>query len=529
MDSVLSSYRSTNIHWRQPNVFWFICIALLAALTIPFYEPIRYMVFRWIHVEEYSHGLFIPFISAFLIWQQKNELAECDFNGSWLGVLLVGFGFLTCMVGELATLYVIIQYGILLIIMGIALSFSGVQAFRRLWLPLAILILMIPLPNFLYNNLSAKLQLLSSQLGVSFIRLWDIPVYLEGNVIDLGAMKLQVVEACSGLRYLFPLMVLGFIAAYFYRAPLYKKCIIFLSTLPITVAMNSLRIGIIGITVDKYGQAAAEGFLHDFEGWVMFMGSFGLLLLEISLLTRLSGQKLKLTDVFIIDLPEQLAEDQPTKARQLPKPFWVSSTFVLTMCVAIVALPDRKEIIPERESFGGFPLYIGEWQGDFVPMEQLYIDKLKFSDYALIDYRNSVGDYLNFYVAYYDSQKSGASAHSPKSCIPGDGWKISDMQTVTMKDITDGKDLRLNRVVTTKGDRKQLVYYWFKQRHRNLTNEYLVKWYLFWDALTLNRTDGALVRLVLNVDDTTSLEMSDQLVRDFLSTSYSQLALHLPD
>ncbi len=275
MDSTLSysslSPMQSSIYWKQPNIFWLMCCAVLAVLVVPFYEPIRHMAIRWIHVEEYSHALFIPFISAFLIWQQKNELAELDFKGSWLGLVVVAIGFLICVAGEWATLYVIVQYGILCIILGMVLCFTGVKVFRRLLLPLGILLLMIPLPNFLYYSLSSKLQLTSSQIGVGVIRLFDIPVYLEGNVIDLGAMKLQVVEACSGLRYLFPLMVLGFMAAYFYRASTVKRGIVFFSTIPITVLMNSLRIGVIGVTVDRWGQEYAEGMLHDFEGWVMFI------------------------------------------------------------------------------------------------------------------------------------------------------------------------------------------------------------------------------------------------------------------
>ena len=122
-----------------------------------------------------------------------------------------------------------------------------------------------------------QLQLLSSQLGVAFIRLFHIPVFLEGNVIDLGVYKLQVVDACSGLRYLYPMMSLGFLAAYLFQAPLWQRAIVFLSTIPITIAMNSLRIGLVGILVDHFGPQDADGFLHMFEGWIIFIACAGLL------------------------------------------------------------------------------------------------------------------------------------------------------------------------------------------------------------------------------------------------------------
>ena len=125
------------------------------------------------------------------------------------------------------------------------------MTFQYLLLPTYILLFfMVPLPHFLYNSLSAELQLVSSRLGVGFIRLFSIPVFLEGNVIDLGNYKLQVVEACSGLRYLFPLTALGFIAAVIFKVALWKKVVLFLSTIPITVLMNSFRIGVIGVLVE---------------------------------------------------------------------------------------------------------------------------------------------------------------------------------------------------------------------------------------------------------------------------------------
>ena len=125
-----------------------------------------------------------------------------------------------------------------------------------------------------------------------FIRLFQIPVYLEGNVIDLGVYKLQVVEACSGLRYLYPLMSLGFLAAYLFQAPLWQRALVFLSTIPITIAMNSLRIGLVGVMVDHFGPQDADGFLHMFEGWIIFIACALLLVAEMYVLARfVSGKK----------------------------------------------------------------------------------------------------------------------------------------------------------------------------------------------------------------------------------------------
>jgi len=205
--------------------------------------------------------------------------------------------------GELSALYVIVQYSFLVVLAGLILALLGWRAFKIIWAPLVILLFMIPLPNFIYQGLSGQAQLISSKLGVSIIRLCDISVLLEGNVIDLGSYKLQVAEACSGLRYLFPLMSLGFIAAYLFNGAFWKRLMIFISTIPITILMNSFRIGVIGVLVDRWGISMAEGFLHDFEGWVIFMACTGVLIAEMWALAKIGKNPRSLAEVFQLNFP----------------------------------------------------------------------------------------------------------------------------------------------------------------------------------------------------------------------------------
>ena len=159
-----------------------------------------------------------------------------------LVVIGVGLSFL----GDLSTLYIVVQYAFLVVLAGLALTFMGWRGFKEIWVPLLLLAFMIPLPTFCIRVFGANRNSSLRRLGVAIIRLFGISVLLEGNVIDLGNYKLQVAEACNGLRYLFPLMALGFIAAYFFKGALWKRAIIFLSTIPITILMNSFRIAVIG-------------------------------------------------------------------------------------------------------------------------------------------------------------------------------------------------------------------------------------------------------------------------------------------
>ena len=263
-----------NIFLSKGFFLFVISVGLLGWLC---YDGLALMV-GWWERDEYSHGYMIPLVAAYLAWQKRDALAKAAQPGTWLGIVVVLGALFVWLLGEVSAIYTIIQYAFWLGIWGLALLWVGVSGVRVIWAALFYLFFMIPLPNFLYFNLSQELQLISSAMGVAVIRLFDISVFLEGNVIDLGVYQLQVVEACSGLRYLFPLMSFGFLIAYIYRGPFWQRAVIFLSTIPITVLMNSFRIGVIGITVEHWGIAAAEGFLHDFEGWFVFMACLGVLL-----------------------------------------------------------------------------------------------------------------------------------------------------------------------------------------------------------------------------------------------------------
>jgi exosortase D (VPLPA-CTERM-specific) len=455
------------------------------------------------------------------------------FKGSWAGVGVVIIGALLHVVGHLATLFVIQQYAMLLVFYGLVLSFIGWPAFRRIAVPLLLLIFMIPLPEFLYRNFSAELQLISSQIGVWFIRLFGISVHLEGNVIDLGRYKLQVAEACDGLRYLFPLMTLGFVIAYFYKDAMWKRVLVVVSTIPITILMNSFRVAVIGITVRHWGVSMAEGFLHEFQGWVVFMASTAVLLVEVLVLSRIGSGPRPWREVFSIDLPRRV-ESGPRTPRPVPKSMIVGAALVATYATALALVPERSEAVPARPSFAGFPGQLGPWSGRSESLEPMYLQVLRLSDYYVGDFTRAGTDPaappVNLYVAWYDSQRSGQSAHSPRSCLPGGGWRIDQFEQVRLEEV-DGPQgpLKINRALISHGKDRQLVYYWFQQRGRVITNEYLVKWFLVQDALVLQRTDGALVRVTTPLRPGEDPSEGDRRLADFISHAMGELRSFVPN
>lgn len=508
-------------------VLWSLSIILLGAT---FFEEILALVSTWSGTEEYSHGFLIPFVSLYFVWQQKNELLKLRPGLHYTGVALLVLSVLVLLLGRFSTILIISQYGLLLAIVALFWTVLGWAGIRLIWAPLLLLAFTIPLPAFFYNNLSSALQLVSSEIGVAVIRLFDISVYLEGNVIDLGSYQLQVVEACSGLRYLFPLMSFGFICAYLFNAPFWQRALIFLSSIPVTVLMNSFRIGVIGVTVEYWGIEAAEGFLHDFEGWVVFMACTGVLFFEMWLLTKFFGDNRSLRTVFGMEPPVPLPDDVDVKDRPISPPMIANVGVLVVAIVVLQLLGDRTEEQIPREPLPYFPMQVDEWEGRSELLGQNFLDSLKLTDYVIADYVNDEAEAVNFYVAWYDSQRTGVSAHSPKSCIPGGGWRIADHTIQDMGfSLANGQALRVNRVEIQKGDVSQVVYYWFQQRGRIITNEYLVKWFIFWDSLTKNRSDGALVRLTTFVPEGESEGLGDDRLRRFALAVIPELDAYVPN
>ena len=523
----------------------------MALLGYMYADSLAFLFNQWIGSQDYSHGMFVPLISLLLIWQARRRIAVAGIGSSWWGLAVISVGVFLYWIGEFATLYVLQHLSLWMVIVGLVIALMGVGGARAMAFPLSYLLTSIPLPVFLYASLSSRLQLWSSALGVGFLQLVGVTAFREGNVIDLGPVQLQVVEACSGIRYLLPLTSLALLCAYLFKDRMWKRVLLVLSSIPISVLVNGFRIGMIGVLVERYGQGAAEGFSHLFEGWVLFMASLGLLILEMLVLARIGAKgdrssflnRFSWTDTNRTELevrgprfdPRASVSasnlQRPTSNRFFPGPAYLCSVVLLVpVAFASTIMVERDEVPPPRAIFVDFPMKLDGWLGTSLTLEKQYIDELRFDDYLLADYRFGDGQPVNLYAAYYRSQRKGQSAHSPQSCIPGGGWEISSLHSVDLP-ANSGmvQSLHVNRALIQKGGQKQIVLYWFKQRDRILSNEYLVKLFLFWDALSRGRTDGALVRIASLVGPGETEDIVDQRLFRFVSTVEPELNRYVPD
>ncbi len=498
-------------------------VAVMVAL-FGFGGALLELVRRWRVQEEYSHGFLIPLIVALLLWTRRDAILASIGRPSVAGIFLVLGAIGLHIVGELSAIYILSQIGFVLALIGIVVALGGYRLFSVVSIPIVYLLFAIPLPYFIDAKLTLQLQLISSQLGVLFIRLFQIPVYLDGNVIDMGVYQLQVVEACSGLRYLYPLLSLSFLAAYLFHAPLWQRAIVFLSSIPIAIGMNGFRIGVVGILVDRWGTQMAEGALHFFEGWIIFLACSAFLAGEMYVLARISGKRF--FDVFHVpSIRVTPARDLPAQSTS-PVPLVACLGVLCAGGLAVFLVSGRSEILPERTRFAAFPARIDEWQGHLESLDPAIERGLGFDDYILSDYSQPGGKPVNLYVAYYASQRKGESPHSPIVCIPGGGWKITLIERKHYQGA--GVDFPFNRVVVAKGSSRQLVYYWFDERGRPIADEYLAKWYLLKDAIIKNRTDGALIRLVTEIYPDEAEVDADRRLQSFMQVSVSSLNDFLP-
>ena len=282
------------------GALWLILACVAAAI---FFWPGLNDLWRAWQAPEYSHGPLIPVISSYLFLRQMKHVPERpgQVDARWPGVLVLLLAFAIGLLGNITRIEKLVALAVIVWVGGMILTSFGWRRGRQFWPPVLHLAFMMPLPFFLYWKTSLALQFTSSELGVALIRFMDIPVYLSGNVIDLGTYKLHVAEACSGLRYLFPIMSFTYIFAVLYQGSVWHKAVLLLAAIPIAVVMNSIRIGVIGIIVDGWGIEHAQGFMHYFEGWVVFMLCILVMLGLARVMQRLSGDHRSLGEVLDLD------------------------------------------------------------------------------------------------------------------------------------------------------------------------------------------------------------------------------------
>lgn len=506
---------------------------LLVAASVPlFWIGFASLGEAWI-TPEYSHGPLIPIISLYLFLREMRRSHHRPVRPTerWPGVVMMLFALSVALLGNLARVPDIVTYAMILWASGVVLIVFGFSQGIHHQLPVFHLILMLPLPQIFYWQLSLFLQRISSEIGVWIVELANIPVFLEGNVIDLGVYKLQVAEACSGLRYLFPILSFSYLFAILYRGPFWHKAALLLAAVPVAVLMNSFRIGIIGVLVNSYGIEMAEGFLHLFQGWVIFGISILVLFAMAVGLQRLTPNPLPFTEA--IDLDTSGLGAVFARVRGIDPSIALAVGFGITLATSL-AWTSYGGITPkevDRVPFAYFPQRIGDWSGVFSTLESDVEEVLGADDYLLMTFTSPNEEApVGLFSAYYKTQNEGEGIHSPQVCLPGGGWEIVEFgpKTVDMTEAGYGI-FEVNRAIIEKGGERQLVYYWFEQRGKRIINDVEAKISVVWDGLTMSRTDGAIVRFVTPVNTRAEGHNVESRLETFMLDLLPQIRKSLPE
>jgi len=253
---------------------------LLALLLAWLYLPIiSHLARQWWSDPNFSHGFFVPAFSGFVLWQDRTRLASLSPQPSWWGLPMILLGLMMLVLGDLGAELFISRTSLPILIAGLVTLLLGWNFLRAVLFPLAFLILMIPIPAIVFNQITFPLQLLASKIASSILPALGVPVLREGNIIGLPLMQLEVAEACSGIRSLMSLTTLAIIYGYLTESNVWIRVLLAVASLPIAVATNSLRIVGTGLLVQYWDPDKAEGFFHAFSGWLIFVMSLIMLFL----------------------------------------------------------------------------------------------------------------------------------------------------------------------------------------------------------------------------------------------------------
>lgn len=246
--------------------------AALAALLLWVYLPtLSRLVAQWWNDPNFSHGFFVPLFSAFVIWQERSRFAVVRVKPSWWGLLVLFGGLCVLILGQMGAEIFLSRVSLLIVLAGLLILFLGWRFFRELLFPWALLFLMIPIPTIVFNQITFPLQILASKVASTVLPWMGVPVLREGNIINLPAMALEVAEACSGIRSLISLLTLAVIYGYLMEQKNSIRLLLLLAAIPIAVAANSFRIIGTGLLVQYWDPAKAQGFFHEFSGWLIFV------------------------------------------------------------------------------------------------------------------------------------------------------------------------------------------------------------------------------------------------------------------
>ncbi|HTR23303.1 MAG TPA: VPLPA-CTERM-specific exosortase XrtD [Terriglobales bacterium] len=495
------------------------------------YHSVLYnLALQWSKDPNFQHGWFVPAFSLYVLWGNRQRLVSIRPAPSWTGLPFVVFGLLLLAMGVLGIELYTQRSSLLFLLAGLILLLRGWEFFRAVFFPLAFLILMIPLPNLIYQEFTFPLQLLATRLSAEVLRLF-FPVFREGNIIKTPHVPegLNVVEACSGIRSLLSLITLSIIYGYLMEKRKRIRVALVCAAIPIAVLANAFRVCITGLVAEYWDPSMAKGKPHELTGLLVFVLSLLLLFALHSLINRVWPSSSAGASSVQPSSPRSEARRAAATTTPWSAGFLVAALLMTSTGVLLWAR-SRTEVITVRQPLSSLPNEIAGLNGvDSPPLDDSTLDILGHPEYVLRDYQNPGGTepWVNLFVAYYASQKTGETPHTPAHCLPGAGWTLTQHRTISLRD-PEGSSFPANRYVIVQGKTRALMIYWFEAQGREVSSEYKLKYYLVADSIRLHRSDGALVRMITPMFEGESADAAQARVMQFGDPLLRTLGNYIP-
>ena len=519
-------------------------LSITAALLFLYSTVLAKLAYDWWTDDNYSHGLLVPFVIGYIVWHRLGPLKKlADRPQVWLGVLLTCTAALMLLSGTLASVLFAQRLSLVMMLAGVVVYYFGVPVLKKLTVPFALLLLAIPIPQLIFNKIAFPLQILASKAADRGIGFLGIPVERMGNIIEIPyretgqVVSLEVVEACSGIRSLMTLITLALILGYFTRQNIDKgpgelgwvsdgdklrTALLMIAAIPVALMTNAARVMFTGVLAHYYGQTLVEGAWHDISGSLVFIAAL-LLLFATNLFLRKviprGDSRARGTSL------EPVLPATRTSSR-------ASKTIVLLASILICGIfvnwfQYRGEASVARRPLNEIPDRLGTWEqrNEDIRFDAETESVLKATDYVMRDYYGP-GKRLNLYIGYYASQRTGATYHSPLSCLPGTGWEMTEPELVEIT-THGGRRFTVNRYIIRHGDHSEFLIYWYQGRGRIFASEYEDKLYTSLDSITRRRSDGGMVRIMTPIGKDASRSMAAAI--DLTGQVADNIGEFLPD
>src|ERR1039457_1605430 len=277
---------------------WLVWPTILSGLVVLLYAPVlKSLVLQWWSDSDYSHGFFVPLFSAYILWRQRERWMKTEIKPSNFGLLVMLGAIGLLLIGSLGAELFTSRFSLLVLLTGMILFLGGWKFLRAISFPLCFLIFMIPLPTIVYNQITFPLQLLASRFATFWLDLVHVPVLRDGNILVMSNYSLEVVEECSGIRSLMTLISLAVAYGYLVSPQRWVRYVLAAFMVPIAIVTNAIRIMGAGLLARHFGPAAAEGFLHEFSGWAIFLVALLLMFGSHWILRHIGTRRRKAADV----------------------------------------------------------------------------------------------------------------------------------------------------------------------------------------------------------------------------------------